>query len=236
MMRVGAIFPGQGSQGVGMGTDVAAHSPASRAHCFDRAPRHTRLRLARAAARTVPKKSCARRATANRQSSRPTSRSTPRSARNCGRSSAPAIRSANSAVWSSPRRSGVRRRAAHRRRTRASDAARRRARAAAECPRCSGLNAEQRARSCRTNPEARRRAASRLANFNSPTQIVISGDLHAVQAAAEAMLAAGAKRVVPLNVSGAWHSELMEPAIERFAAAVEQGAVRDAGIRRDLER
>ncbi|HVA29095.1 MAG TPA: ACP S-malonyltransferase [Candidatus Baltobacteraceae bacterium] len=60
-----------------------------------------------------------------------------------------------------------------------------------------------------------------LANFNSPTQIVISGDLVGVQAAGEAMLAAGAKRVVPLNVSGAWHSALMEPAIERFAKAVD---------------
>ena len=59
-----------------------------------------------------------------------------------------------------------------------------------------------------------------LANFNSPAQIVISGDLSAVQAAGDALLEGGAKRVVPLNVSGAWHSELMQPAIERFAAAV----------------
>jgi [acyl-carrier-protein] S-malonyltransferase len=59
-----------------------------------------------------------------------------------------------------------------------------------------------------------------LANFNSPTQIVISGDLAGVQVAGEAMLEAGAKRVVPLNVSGAWHSALMKPAVERFAAAV----------------
>ncbi|GAC1507322.1 MAG: ACP S-malonyltransferase [Vulcanimicrobiaceae bacterium] len=59
-----------------------------------------------------------------------------------------------------------------------------------------------------------------LANFNSPSQIVISGDLEAVRKAGEAMLDAGAKRVVPLNVSGAWHSALMEPAVERFARAV----------------
>ncbi len=59
-----------------------------------------------------------------------------------------------------------------------------------------------------------------LANFNSPTQIVISGDLQAVQIAGEQLLAAGAKRVVPLNVSGAWHSRLMDPAVEHFAAAV----------------
>jgi [acyl-carrier-protein] S-malonyltransferase len=60
-----------------------------------------------------------------------------------------------------------------------------------------------------------------LANFNSPSQIVISGDLLAVQAAGDALLAAGAKRVVPLNVSGAWHSALMEPALEHFAHVVE---------------
>ncbi len=65
-----------------------------------------------------------------------------------------------------------------------------------------------------------------LANFNSPAQIVISGDLAAVQAAGEALLEAGAKRVVPLNVSGAWHSRLMEPAVERFARAVAAGNLR----------
>ncbi len=60
-----------------------------------------------------------------------------------------------------------------------------------------------------------------LANFNSPTQIVISGDLAAISAANDVMVAAGAKRVIALNVSGAWHSTLMEPAIARFSAAVE---------------
>ena len=60
-----------------------------------------------------------------------------------------------------------------------------------------------------------------LANFNSPGQIVISGDAAAVDAAAAALLERGAKRVVPLNVSGAWHSRLMEPAVARFAPAVE---------------
>ena len=59
-----------------------------------------------------------------------------------------------------------------------------------------------------------------LANFNSPTQIVVSGDYATVQAAAQPMLDAGAKRVIPLNVSGAWHSELMEPAMEPLAAAI----------------
>lgn len=59
-----------------------------------------------------------------------------------------------------------------------------------------------------------------LANFNAPGQIVISGDLEAVRAAGDRAIDAGAKRVIPLNVSGAWHSELMDPAREAFAPHV----------------
>jgi [acyl-carrier-protein] S-malonyltransferase len=65
-----------------------------------------------------------------------------------------------------------------------------------------------------------------LANFNAPGQIVISGDRDAVIAAGDLALAAGAKRVVPLNVSGAWHSELMAPARERFAPFVQRAEIR----------
>ena len=50
------------------------------------------------------------------------------------------------------------------------------------------------------------------ANFNSPGQVVISGDVAAVERAMEAMKAAGAKRALRLNVSGAFHSPLMEVA------------------------
>ncbi len=56
-----------------------------------------------------------------------------------------------------------------------------------------------------------------LANFNQPGQVVISGDEDAVRVAGELALEAGAKRVIPLNVSGAWHSALMEPAQVEFA-------------------
>jgi [acyl-carrier-protein] S-malonyltransferase len=73
----------------------------------------------------------------------------------------------------------------------------------------------------RTAAEAARAVGRvQLANFNAPGQIVISGDAEAVARAGEFALAAGAKRVVPLNVSGAWHSELMAPARERFAPFV----------------
>ncbi|HEY6235540.1 MAG TPA: ACP S-malonyltransferase [Candidatus Elarobacter sp.] len=64
-----------------------------------------------------------------------------------------------------------------------------------------------------------------LANFNAPGQIVISGDAEAVRVAGDLALEAGAKRVVPLNVSGAWHSVLMDPAREEFAQHVADATV-----------
>ncbi|MGH7729294.1 MAG: ACP S-malonyltransferase [Vulcanimicrobiaceae bacterium] len=67
---------------------------------------------------------------------------------------------------------------------------------------------------------ARASGSLTLANFNAPGQIVLSGDRSAVERAGALALQAGAKRVVLLNVSGAWHSELMAPAQERFAPAV----------------
>lgn len=58
------------------------------------------------------------------------------------------------------------------------------------------------------------------ANFNAPGQIVISGDIPAVEAGRQAALDAGAKRAILLNVSGAFHSPLMEYARAGLAAAV----------------
>lgn len=59
-----------------------------------------------------------------------------------------------------------------------------------------------------------------IGNLNTLTQIVISGDARAVETACEIAKELGAKRVRVLNVSGAWHSSLMEPAQPRFAVAV----------------
>jgi [acyl-carrier-protein] S-malonyltransferase len=64
-----------------------------------------------------------------------------------------------------------------------------------------------------------------LANFNAPGQIVISGDAAAVRVAGEYALEAGAKRVVPLNVSGAWHSVLMDSARDEFGPHIADAAV-----------
>ena len=58
------------------------------------------------------------------------------------------------------------------------------------------------------------------ANLNAPDQTVISGDPAAVDRAGAACKAAGAKRVLPLKVSGAFHSPLMAPAVPGLAAAL----------------
>ncbi|WP_421803839.1 ACP S-malonyltransferase [Flagellimonas sp.] len=59
------------------------------------------------------------------------------------------------------------------------------------------------------------------ANYNCPGQLVISGEVDAVNVACEKMKEAGARRVLLLPVGGAFHSPLMEPAREELAAAIE---------------
>lgn len=55
-----------------------------------------------------------------------------------------------------------------------------------------------------------------IANYNCPGQIVISGEAEAVKAASAALAEAGAKRVIPLNVSGSFHSQMLVPAGEKL--------------------
>lgn len=61
-----------------------------------------------------------------------------------------------------------------------------------------------------------------VANFNCPGQIVITGEARAVEEAAELLKAAGAKRVVMLNVSGPFHSPMMRAAGEELLEVLEQ--------------
>ena len=58
------------------------------------------------------------------------------------------------------------------------------------------------------------------ANFNSPGQVVISGSIEGVEEASKKMVEAGARRVLPLKVGGAFHSPLMEPARVELAEAI----------------
>lgn len=61
-----------------------------------------------------------------------------------------------------------------------------------------------------------------IANYNCPGQIVISGKKEAVEEAAEKLKAAGAKRVLPLNVSGPFHSYLLEEAGEKLYGVLQE--------------
>ena len=60
------------------------------------------------------------------------------------------------------------------------------------------------------------------ANYNCPGQLVISGSNAAIDKACEALTGAGAKRAIKLQVGGAFHSPLMEPAREELAAAIQE--------------
>jgi [acyl-carrier-protein] S-malonyltransferase len=218
MIRVGIVFPGQGSQTLGMGVDVAAQSPAAR-ELFDRASQVLGYDVL-ALQKNGPEEKLR-----ETQYSQPAIFTTnvaifaalalPRQAIvvSAGHSFAEfcSLYAAGAIEFEEALRIVNERGIAMQ--------------AAAELApggmsAVLGLDADV---IRRVVDEVRKRTGKRvqLANFNSPTQIVISGDLSAVQAAGDEMMAAGAKRVVPLNVSGAWHSALMEPAVEQFAPIVE---------------
>ena len=68
------------------------------------------------------------------------------------------------------------------------------------------------------------------ANFNGGGQVVISGSPDGVAQASELAKAAGAKRVLPLNVSGAFHSALMAPAVEAMEYALRDAVIHQAQV------
>ena len=69
-----------------------------------------------------------------------------------------------------------------------------------------------------------------VANYNSPAQVVITGAEEAVKATSEYLLANGVRRVVPLAVSGAFHSKFMESAGKEFESFVADLQLNDASI------
>lgn len=69
-----------------------------------------------------------------------------------------------------------------------------------------------------------------VANYNSPVQVVITGDERAVKTAGDYILANGARRVVPLAVSGAFHSKYMQNAGESFAEFIREAELNNSSI------
>jgi [acyl-carrier-protein] S-malonyltransferase len=68
------------------------------------------------------------------------------------------------------------------------------------------------------------------ANYNSPGQVVVSGEVAGVERAMELSKLAGAKRAIRLPVSGAFHSPLMQPARDAFAQALEEAPLSDPSV------
>ena len=68
------------------------------------------------------------------------------------------------------------------------------------------------------------------ANYNTAEQLVISGDVAAVEKAMELAKAKGAKRALRLNVSGAFHSPLMQSAVEGLQAALDAAGAKPAAL------
>ncbi|MBW3113905.1 ACP S-malonyltransferase [Bacillus sp. MCCB 382] len=69
-----------------------------------------------------------------------------------------------------------------------------------------------------------------LANLNCPGQIVISGTVKGVELASAKAKEAGAKRVIPLQVSGPFHSQLMKPAADQFVSILDSIVIEDASV------
>ncbi|MGM8214435.1 ACP S-malonyltransferase [Bacillaceae bacterium W0354] len=69
-----------------------------------------------------------------------------------------------------------------------------------------------------------------VANYNCPGQIVISGTVKGVELASEQLKEKGAKRVIPLNVSGPFHSDLMKPASSQFEQELDKSNINRAEI------
>jgi [acyl-carrier-protein] S-malonyltransferase len=222
MPTLGIIFPGQGSQGMGMGVDVAERFAASR-ECFERASKilgYDLLELCR---------------TGSEQQLRET------------RVSQPAIFTTNVAIYRAVQTVGLTPivsaghsfgeycsltiagalafdealRLVHERGLAMGAAA---DEAPGSMAAVIGFDVARVEEMC---AQARQASGARvdLANLNAPIQIVVSGDEAGVNALCDIAKRAGAKRVVTLNVSGAWHSELMRSAVPRFAKVVENADI-----------
>ena len=75
-----------------------------------------------------------------------------------------------------------------------------------------------------------RETGAEVANYNSPEQIVITGEAAKVAAACAKIKEQGGKRVIPLEVSGAFHSSLMAPAVPKFEAELKKADFKPARI------
>lgn len=90
-----------------------------------------------------------------------------------------------------------------------------------------GLSKEETKAACE---EARELGVVEPANFNCPGQIVIAGEVKAVERASELALQKGAKRALPLQVSGPFHTSMLKPAAEKLSAELENIEIQEPKV------
>ncbi|HZP57520.1 MAG TPA: ACP S-malonyltransferase [Dehalococcoidia bacterium] len=222
--RVAWVFPGQGSQEPGMGREIYEREPAAR-EVFDRADRV----LGRAISRLCFEGSAEE--LGKTSNSQPaiyvTSMAFMEAARASGRlGDAPAFvaghslgeYSALTAVGALALDDGLRLVEARGRATQAAADAR-----AGKMAAILGLDEEATEAVCRE-------AGAELCNINAPGQIVIGGTVEAIERACKLAVERGARRAMPLDVGGAFHTSLMQPAVETMRAELESTTLRDTTV------
>lgn len=228
MARIAYIFPGQGSQAVGMGQNLCAHSPAAQA-VFDHADSVMGTKLSTLCFYGPE------------EALRPTSVTQP-ALYTVSAAALAALREAGAPPPLAVAGHSVGEYAAllaagafdfetglHLVNRRAQEMHRATLAAPGAMAAILGLSADQIVAAC-TEAESAESETVQAANFNGGGQIVISGSPAGVARASELAKSMGAKRVVPLSVSGAFHSPLMAPAAEAMAYALREATIRDATL------
>ena len=228
MTKIAYIFPGQGSQAVGMGQDLCAHSEAART-VFDEADEFIGTKLS-----TLcfygPEESL-RQTFYTQPALYVTSVAALKALQEAGAPDPQAVAGHSVGEYAALFAAGAFdfETGLHLVERRAQEMHRAALAAPGAMAAVLGLSGQEVALAC-TEAEAGGAGLVQPANFNGGGQVVISGSPEGVAAASEIAKTKGAKRAVPLNVSGAFHSRLMTPAVEAMQYALETARVQSAAI------
>lgn len=228
MTKIAYIFPGQGSQSVGMGQDLCAHSKAART-VFDEADMYIGTKLS-SLCFYGPEESL-RQTIYTQPALYVTSVAALKALQEAGAPGPSAVAGHSVGEYAALFAAGVFEfeTGLHLVERRAQEMHRATLKAPGAMAAVLGLPGEQVAAAC-AEAEAGGAGLVQAANFNGGGQVVISGSPEGVARASEIAKTNGAKRVLPLNVSGAFHSRLMQPAVEAMTFALKDALLRPAAI------
>ena len=228
MAKIAYLFPGQGSQAVGMGQDLCAHSKAAQA-LFDEADSLVGTKLS---TRCFYGPEDALRQTIYTQPALyVTSAAALRALQEAGAPAPEAVAGHSVGEYAALLAAGAFdfETGLHLVERRAQEMHRATLAAPGAMAAVLGLDGPQVSAICQA-VELSGAGIVQAANFNGGGQVVISGSPEGVAKASEMAKTNGAKRVLPLNVSGAFHSRLMQPAVEAMTFALNDAQVQDTAV------